>query len=226
MGILAGSDVRAADLLDGVASRAGESARAEHTTLTGIIVELARSRRIGVIRAQDGLRVLFSASAVLGSFETLAIGHRVRFDLDRAWPRHNAVRVLREPSGSSTPNRVKSGPDLRYRGFDQAQNVRSYKFDAVRSGDAIQHFVVTVDLALLLKHHIGVQEGPVLCLQKLAADLEGSPDSQWHELGNEDLLAYALSRTAVLQRKRPKAAIRGRRGSPPPGPWKHRPEAC
>lgn len=193
--------------------------------MTGIIVELARNRRTGIIRAQDGLRVLFSASAVRGSFETLAIGHRVRFDLDRACSPHNAVRVLREPAGPSIPTKARSGPDLRYRGFDQAQNVRSYKFDAVQSGHATQHFVVTVDLALLLKHHIGVQEAPVLCLHKLVADLEGSPDSQWHELGDGDLLAYALSRIAAVRRKRAKAAFRGRRGSPPPIPWKHRPEA-
>jgi hypothetical protein len=69
-------------------------------------------------------------------------------------------------------------------------------------------------LALMLKHRIGVQEAPALCLRKLAADLKAFPDSGRHELDDGDLLAYASARAAALERKRPRHSFTGRRGSP------------
>lgn len=189
--------------------------------MTGIIVELATVSRTGVIRTPEGSRVIFSAAAVLGEFEALAIGHRVNFDLDRAWPGRNASRVLREPPGSATASKLDAPPDLRYTGFDQTRNVRTYQFEAIASGYAVRRFTVTVDLLLLLKHRIGVQDAPVLCLRKLTADLRDSPESLRHELSNEDLLAYALSRAAAVQRRKP--AFGHRRGAPPPGPWRRPP---
>jgi hypothetical protein len=207
----------------GGAGRAGRPARPGQTVVTGTIVELAAGRRTGVIRTPDGSRVIFSASAVLGDFEALAVGHRVNFDLDRAWPGRNASRVLREPPGSTAPSKLDSPPDLRYTGFDQTQNVRTYQFEAIASGYSVRRFTITVDLLLLLKHRIGVQDAPALCLRKLAADLRNSPESPRHELDNEDLLAFALSRAAAVHRKRP--AFGHRRGAPPPGPWKRPPEA-
>lgn len=108
--------------------------------------------------------------------------------------------------------------DLRYAGFTQAENVRSYRFDSVTRGHPSQRFVVTVDLALMLKHRIGVQEAPVLCMHKLAADLLAIPVAGRHELADDDLRAYASSRAAAGVRRRPKHAFAGRRGTPPPGP--------
>jgi hypothetical protein len=190
--------------------------------VTGTIVGLAGNTRTGTIRSQDGSRPAFSAADVLGDFDTLAVGHLVSFDLDRARPHHTAVRVFREPFGASGPrNKPDASPDLRYAGFNQAENIRSYRFDAVACGHPVRQFVVTVDLALMLKHHIGVQEAPALCLRKLAADLKAFPDSGRHELDDGDLHAYASSRAAALERKKPRHSFAGRRGSPPPGPSNH-----
>jgi hypothetical protein len=134
-------------------------------------------------RSRDGSRLAFSAVGVLGDFDTLAVGHLVSFDLDRAQPHHTAVRVFREPFGAHGPGKkLDASPDLRYAGFNQAEGIRSYCFEAVASGHPVQHFIVTVDLALLLKHHIGVQEAPALCLRKLATDLKALPDTGCHEL--------------------------------------------
>jgi hypothetical protein len=187
--------------------------------MTGTIVGLAASTRTGTIRSKDGSRLGFSAAGVLGDFDTLAVGHPVSFEVERALPHHTATRVFREPLGSGGPAKKPDGSmDLRYMGFQQAGNIRSYRFDALASGNAVQHFVVNVDLALMLKHRIGVQEAPSLCLRKLTADLRGVPGTGDHELDDGDLGSYASSRAAAVERKKPRHPFTGRRGPPPPGP--------
>ena len=96
--------------------------------------------------------------------------------------------------------------ELRYLGFDQHDNTRAYKFDGVEKGQLTVQFVVTADLALFLKHHVNIQEGPALCARKLTADLAvlGQHD---HQLTDEDFLAFATARAdeearrAELRRK-------------------------
>jgi hypothetical protein len=166
--------------------------------------------------------MVFSAAGVLGDFDTLAVGHLVSFELDRTRSHHTAVGVFREPTGAGGPvKKPDSGADLRYAGFTQAQNVRSYHFGTFAIGRPVEQFVVTVDLTLMLKHRISVQEAPGLCLRKLAADLKDVPDRERHELADDDLRAVASSRAAAAEKKRPKHSFAGRRGSPPPGPSYH-----
>jgi len=186
--------------------------------VTGTIVALAVRTRTGTIRTEDGSRHAFSDDAVVGDFDTLVVGNRVSFDVDRARPRDGAVTVFREPVRSDETAGGKPGvrPDLRYVGFSQESNVRFYRFDAAAVSPLTRQYVVTVDLALLTKHHICVQEAPALCLRKLASDLKDSRNSQRHELGNADLLAFASTRAAALARRRPRHSFRPRRGSPPP----------
>jgi hypothetical protein len=74
---------------------------------------------------------------------------------------------------------------LRYIGFDQAKNVREYRFESVAEGET-QHFLVSVDLALFVKHNVGLQEGPALCLKRLSADLDTLQQLP-HELTSDDL---------------------------------------
>src|ERR1017187_4055712 len=50
--------------------------------------------------------------------------------------------------------------ELRYMGFEQNRNTRTYKFDGVANGQPTVHFAVTADLALFLLNRIGIQEGP------------------------------------------------------------------
>jgi hypothetical protein len=61
-------------------------------------------------------------------------------------------------------------------------------------------YIITADLTLFLKYHVGLQEGPSLCARKLAADLEKLPQRE-HQLTNEDLLAYANARSEAEARK-------------------------
>ena len=100
--------------------------------------------------------------------------------------------------------------DLRYMGFEQKQNQRAYNFDRTRKGEPTMRFVVNCDLALFLKHRVGIQEGPSLCAHKLSADLDKLQQGD-HELTNDDLLAYANERTEAAARK---AENRPRRVAP------------
>lgn len=187
--------------------------------MTGTIVSLSGSARTGTIRSQEGSRFVFWAAGVLGDFDTLAVGHLVSFDLDRVQSQQTAVRVFREPAHQrEAGNKPGAPPDLRYAGFHQTGVVRSYCFDRAAPGGKGQGFVVTVNMTLLLRHRIGVQEVPSLCLLKLAADLRDLASSQGHEFGEADMIAYAQLRTSAAERKRARHPFVGRRGSPPPAP--------
>jgi hypothetical protein len=199
-------------------SHAGEPGQRE-LCVTGKIVGLAGSAHTGTILSEDGLRLTFSAAGVLGDFDALTVGSRVNFDVDRAGLHQTATRVFREPSGTNGAGKKPGSQiDLRYAGFDQAANIRSYRFDAFACGHPVRRFIITVDLTLMLKHHICVQEAPALCLRKLAADLKALPDSGRHELDDGDLRVYVSSQASVGVRKKPRHSFAGRRGSPPPGP--------
>jgi len=91
---------------------------------------------------------------------------------------------------------------FRYMGFDQARNIRSYRFDRIGRDEATRRFVVAVDLGLFLKHHVGVQEGPALCFHKLSGD--GVPDlmaQEAQELTSDDLAAYVSAKALADERK-------------------------
>jgi len=90
--------------------------------------------------------------------------------------------------------------ELRYMGFDQQKNTRTYRFDRIARGEPTTSIVMTVDIALFLKHRIGIQEGPALCSHKLALEGE-SLAAGHHELTNQDLLAYAEARNASIALK-------------------------
>jgi len=92
---------------------------------------------------------------------------------------------------------------LRYMGFDQAKNIREYKFDGVAADETTKHFVVSADLALFFRYHVGLQEGPVLCLKKLSADLEALQQVP-HELTSLDLAAYVSAQAAAEAERKTK----------------------
>jgi hypothetical protein len=183
--------------------------------VTGTILQLPASTRSGLIQAEDGSRVAFPASAVHLESGALAVGLRVRFDCVGGWSDATVVFVLRDFLSDALL-------DLRYTGFDQARNLRHYRFDAVGRGQAVRRFIVTADMELFLKHRVAMQEGPTLCLRKLMSDLESGSESARHELDNCDLAAYTQARVAAEQRKaaRPKPSFHRqlRHGPPPPIP--------
>jgi hypothetical protein len=85
---------------------------------------------------------------------------------------------------------------LQYIGFEQVKNKREYIFNGTAHGEPTKAFVVSTDLALFVKHHVGMQEGPALCLHKLtnelgAIDLRRQPSSRY-ALTDDDMLAFRL----------------------------------
>ena len=90
--------------------------------------------------------------------------------------------------------------ELRYLGFDQKHNTRTYNFKGIANGEPTLYFIVTVDLSLFLAHHIGIQEGPSLSAHKLASDLQ-EPAIGNHELTDEDLRTYVNARALSDARK-------------------------
>jgi hypothetical protein len=167
--------------------------------MTGTIESLLTGQRLGVIRAQNGTRFPFLATAVVGhQYDDLVIGQDVSFDLEARTP--NAVRVQRELllfKAAETDAPVK----LRYMGFDQAKNIREYQFDGIANGQATQHFVITADLALFGTYHVAIQEGPALSMQKLSADLE-TPLQHSHELTGDDMQTYVTARAELAARRK------------------------
>lgn len=90
--------------------------------------------------------------------------------------------------------------ELRYMGFDQTRNTRTYKFDRVVKGELASRVLVTADMALFLQYRVAIQEGPALCARKITSDLESSAE-EGHELTSADLIAYASARADAEARK-------------------------
>lgn len=114
--------------------------------------------------------------------------------------------------------------ELRYLGFDQQKNARTYRFDVLEKGQPSRHFVVTADLALFLAHHVGIQEGPTLCANKLSADLENNVDGS-HELTADDLRSHASARTLAEAQRAEQRRNTRRRPTPATSaegsPWRN-----
>jgi hypothetical protein len=85
--------------------------------------------------------------------------------------------------------------ELRYLGFDQSENTRSFRYDVIAKGETKRQAVITADMALFLQHHIAIQEGPAVCAVKLTSDLERNFEGE-HVLVAEDLQAQVEIRAA------------------------------
>ena len=191
--------------------------------MTGTIVHLTPGGRTGIIREEDGARVPFADTEVLGDFYTLTVGQRVSFDVETTARESRAVRILTIPFRAESVKKAPSPLDLRYMGFQQNGNIRSFHFDAVASGQTARRYVVTVDLDLLLQHRVGMQDAPALCLRKLLGRLADSPDADQADLTDTDLAEFTRARAAAAERKaRTRPPVTHRRGAPPPLPGPRR----
>lgn len=103
-----------------------------------------------------------------------------------------------------------AAPMLRYAGFEQAGNVRSYLFHRVVIGEKSTEVVVAIEISLFTKHRLRIQDGPALCLHVLLLDIEKAElaHAANHELTDEDIVAYLASRPLPPQAK-------GKREKPP-----------
>jgi len=99
-------------------------------------------------------------------------------------------------------------------GFRQDQSVRHYAFEYVSAEGKRDACVVSADLGLLQKHHIPLQEVPLLCRRLLEAAEAGA--RQDLVFAETDMLSYTANRAARLEadskRKKHRAPVSSRVG--------------
>src|SRR5256885_10196896 len=166
--------------------------------MTGRIKNLIDGSDCGVIEAENGLRFHFDSCAVLAYDVTyLAIGQLVTFDLEAGGnPKAVNICLQRSHAPAHTEGKRKE-TTLRYVGFDQTKGIRTYRFERTSVGVETETFAVTTDMALFTKHHIGIQEGPGLCLHVLVIGLETPPVNGPKlacSLTEEHMLTYLASK--------------------------------
>lgn len=185
--------------------------------MTGTIKSYDLASSSGIITAADGSIVGFCPSAVLAyDLPLLAIGQAVSFDLETGrCPKALNVLVQRAPQAVSAQERRLELARLRYLGFEHRGSVRVYRFERLVPGEAKRSFTVDADLTLFTKHHVGIQEGPALCLHLLATELnldsEAGQKASPCSLTDREMLVYLAGRPA------PRAKYGAKRTPPAPG---------
>lgn len=175
--------------------------------MTGRIEALSRKDAEGAIRAEGGATVHFRLSEVaLRDAADLAVGQLVTFDVERGDP-PNAFNIFAKRQQNSSKEMERRQEALRYLGFEQTGNVRSYKFERLSPSGETDRAVVSADLSLFHRHEVGIQEGPTLCLRLVTAELDGfnttnaTGDSPFQRsLTDHDMLNH-LAACAVRRRK-------------------------
>jgi hypothetical protein len=99
-------------------------------------------------------------------------------------------------------------------GFRQDNNVRRYTFQGIADDRKRSEFTVGVDLALVRKHRIPMQELPLLCRGLLEGRSEGEPSSAFM-FTEKEMLGYATRRAAEQELAEQKR--RGHHRPPLPG---------
>src|SRR2546423_10732942 len=94
---------------------------------------------------------------------------------------------------------------IRYSGFDQQADTRSYVFQYLVLGEKARPIVVSAEIALFLAHQIRIQDGPALCLHMLMSEMSGVDLTQTgtlkRHLTAQDVLAYRASQPLPVQAK-------------------------
>ncbi len=172
--------------------------------MTGRIEVLASPDREGRITTNSGTDIYHYAYRYPAGQNGLTCGALVTFQVERGNSEMAVSVSPKEPGESATE--VESRPrEVRYEGFEQTRNMRTFKFHAWRTGEENQEAIVTVDLALFRKHGVGIQEGPGLCLRLLQAELQEpalNGSMVWTRvLTDKEMLAHLAGR-ANTSRKR------------------------
>jgi cold shock CspA family protein len=192
--------------------------------MTGTIAIFNDTSASGVISAADGLQVRFDSSAVLAYDATgLAVGQSVTFDILRGnHPKAFNVCVDRLYSRRPGAEPRDSAPP-RYMGFEHSGNLRLYRFERIVPGESRTTLVVNADLALFTKHHVGIQEGPAICLRLLIAALDVTDVAVAqlpppYALTDREMVAYLASRPVPGKRAGPRSAGASQSAVPVPAP--------
>src|SRR5436853_1583772 len=174
--------------------------RRKETIMTGRIKNLSAGNGAGFIESENGLKFHFDSGAVLAYDVTyLAVGQLVTFDLESGGSPKAVNICLQRAHAAPHPDGKRKETTLRYVGFDQTKAIRTYRFERDSIGEETEKFAVTTDMALFTKHHIGIQEGPALCLHLLMVRLGNAAGEtaalQFQcSLTEENLLTYLASK--------------------------------
>src|SRR5215472_5589387 len=174
--------------------------------MTGSIKNLNPVNRSGFIKAEDGQTVYFAASAVWEhDYPFLSVGQAVSFDLlNGQRPRAINVHLYESLHVQLQPKKPDGPVGLRFVGFDQANSIRTFHFQALIAGKETRDYSVTADVTLFGKHHVGIQEGPALCSRLVMAELATSfAETASLALTEKDILVHVESRR-VSKRRVPK----------------------
>lgn len=175
--------------------------------MTGKIEILGDGSTSGVIKAENGLTFHFDSTAVLAyDVAGLAKGQLVTFEPGSGkCPKAVNICVERVHHGDEKRQEIFR---LRYIGFEQRGNIRAYRFEQVTPGQQTKTFIVSTDMTLFTKHHVGIQEGPALCLHCLLAELNAASAAVRPllpcSLTDRDMLAHLASRPVPRPRPRPR----------------------
>ncbi|RPI25177.1 MAG: hypothetical protein EHM61_15065 [Acidobacteria bacterium] len=171
--------------------------------MTGRIEQLATADSPGVITTKTGRNTFrYSYQFASGGIE-LQVGRLVAFELEKG-NIETAINVCAIEAGESptVPGRI---PEIRYEGFEQKNDVRSFRFRAWRTGEENQDIVVTAEMALFRKYGITIQEGPGLCLRLVEAELQQSnpiPTGLWERKLTADEMIAHIGRQRIPAKRR------------------------
>lgn len=98
-----------------------------------------------------------------------------------------------------------------FRGFQQTNGQRTYTYDGVAADRSRSEFTVLVELAMLRRHKISLQELPLLCRAVLDSEAALPCEQRSYAFGEvqmcvQDAYAAAKAEAAQKRRKAPKRA--------------------
>jgi cold shock CspA family protein len=190
--------------------------------MIGRISALDVPNLFGFIKAENGLSVRFEHSALMAYDVTgLTLDQLVSFDVENG-PNPKAVNVCVRKEQQTRSVREEARRDhvrLRFMGFEQKGLNRDYRFDQVSvAGDAIR-LNVTIAMSLFTKYHVGIQDGPALCL--LVLNAESNPAGADFGLQREwsvtdgDVQRFADSKSAAAGTYHRNRQTKARQPAPP-----------
>ncbi len=172
--------------------------------MTGRIEVLATAHKPGRITTNSGPNRFHYRYHLPPGKTRLRLGRLVTFELEKGNV-DTAVRVCPIEQEESFRASLGGPPEVRYEGFKQKNDVRSFTFRAWRTGEENQELTVTADLALFRKHGVTIQEGPALCLRFVEAELQQPNFSQsggWKRaLTDQEFLAHMPHRHTPSKRR-------------------------
>jgi len=89
---------------------------------------------------------------------------------------------------------------LLYMGFaHKTTGIRHYSFQGQIPDGTRKGFFVSTDVALLTKHHIQIQEVPMMCLRLLESATEAQPQLELFILTEADMLAHISAKASIKE---------------------------